>query len=470
MRTASACSSHRAVTRHAAVVCTVIAAIGLHVSGRAARAQEMAFVSSQIDARIEAARQQARDLFTHLLTYPPQTQQAALQIAQRPELLARLAAGGDVLAAQVTPELQPAAAELARNPALASRLGGNVLAASLLGQAYAEQKPAFDQIISTLNTRQADEQAEATRAWAERLQENKLASEQYQRVAGQLGAQAELMRPGLPSSGLAGHVLTAADEYPDLASEMVDQWERERNPAEFRQAVDRWYATGQAELPGDFVGDSAERAKLLAEHARFSRAYEAHVRQSPANIAVTRLEFLEANGEQFPILTLTVQNKLYAMAAAMESDRPRGNPISKSGGGSSSSGRSGASRVGTSRGGTGLTGGRTGTGGMGNTGGFMGGSNRGGGRGQSGNQGSGFGQSGGGFGGGGFGNSGGFGGGGFGGGGFGNSGGFGGGGFGNSGGFGGGGFGNSGGLSGGSNRSTGSRFGSNSNQRGSTGR
>lgn len=450
------------------------AAIILLTSVPFAPGQELAFVTSQIDARLDAARQNARDLFTKLLTYPPETQSAAFQLAQHPEVLAQLAAAPNVEAAVASAPtaLQAAAREVVRNPDLFKQMSGQLLGAALLGQVYADQKPAIDQIITSLHTRQADEAAEATRAWAARLQQNKLASQQYQQVASQLGTQAELMRPGLPSEQLVKHALVEADSCPDLASEIVDQWERERNPSGFRQAVDLWFATNQEVLPGDFVGDASERAKLLAEHAKFVRAYDAFVKESPANARVSKLDFLESNAARFPMLTLVLQDKLFAMAEMMESSRPMGNPVAKRGGGGGSSSRSGGggSRSGMSRssGPISAASGGSGTG-------FMGGTARGGrnsrNNSRNGNQGSGFGQSGGGFGnsGGGFGNSGG----GFGGGGFGNSGGFGGGGFGSSGGFGnsGGGFGSgSSGFGNSGNRNSNSRFGSGGSSRSSTGR
>jgi len=440
------------------------------------RGQELAFVTSQIDARLDVARQNARDLFTKLLTYPAETQSAALQLAQFPEVLSQLAAAPNVEAAVASapPVLQAAAREVVRNPELLKQMSSQLLGASLLGQVYADQKPAIDQIMTSLHTRQADEAAEATRAWAARLQQNKLASQQYQQVASQLGTQAELMKPGLPSERLVKHVLVEADMCPDLASEIVDQWERERNPGDFRQSVDLWFATNQEVLPGDFVGDTSERAKLLAEHAKFVRAYEAFVKESPANARVSKLDFLESSAAQFPMLTLVLQDKLFAMAEMMESSRPMGNPVAKRGGGGGSSSRSGggSSRSGMSRGSGPIS-----TASSGSGSGMMGGSSRGGrnnrNNGRNGNQGSGFGQSGGGFGnsgggfgGGGFGNSGGFGGGGFGGsGGFGNSGGFGSGGFGNSGG----GFGSGSSGFGSGNRNSNSRFGSGGSSRNSSG-
>jgi hypothetical protein len=210
---------------------------------------------------------------------------------------------------------------------------------------YAQEKETVRRMADQLGQKRAEESAAAAQVWHQRLAADQTAGAQLRAIIQErpdaVSEQTQPVgTPGLhfPTGEQAAYVLANADQFPELASQVVDQWERERNPDDFRRAVDYWYAKHRMVLPTDMVRTPAEIAKLLKEHAVFERRY-----QETAAIAgpsmPDRATYLEANLNDYPLLAEARQEKIVAEARAK---RPRvvGGPYtgsSKGGGGSSPS-------------------------------------------------------------------------------------------------------------------------------------
>ncbi len=367
------------------------------LSARPSAAQEAEYLRFQVESQSTEVNQAASELLAQLLEYPKDVRDAAMGVAQHPELIVRLryadrSAPGAIgaLTLNYPPEVSVAAANLMQQFEVVELLANRLTAAGLLGEVYGRNREMVETAMDRLSER-AIEQAGATqRAWQQRLVNNSNAAAQYESVR-QAGAQAPARGDStgraapLPSAGLVTMILMNADIYPDLAAEIVDQWERERNPDTFRRAVDLWYARGRTVLPAHFLGDGASRASLLSEYAVFEREFLQHTATlAGEEVAPDRLEFLHQHVQSYPMLRDVYFQKQAAIAAA---SRPKiaGAPYtSGSSGGSSSSGSTSRSstrtsstrptRTSTARGAGGTAGGsEANTGGRGDRGGRGGG-------------------------------------------------------------------------------------------------
>lgn len=325
-------------------------AIGLFAPS--AGAQELFYLKSSLDSQASAAGGSARELLDELLTQPAEIRNAVLEAAQHPELLVRLKYldgsspdARDKLLAEYPPTAAEAARVLLANPPLLKKVGDRVVAAGLLGQMYAKERDTVRQMADQAGLKRAEQSAASAKSWHERLASDQTAGAQLRTViqaqpSREIEAKEPVGTPGLhfPTGEQAAYVLANADQYPELAAQVVDQWERERNPDGFRGAIDYWYAQHRQVLPRDLLLPRTELVKFLKEHAVFERRY-----QETAAIAgpsmPDRATYLDANLQQYPVLAQARQEKIIAEARAK---RPKivGGPYtgSSKGGGSSSGG------------------------------------------------------------------------------------------------------------------------------------
>jgi len=155
----------------------------------------------------------------------------------------------------------------------------------------------------------------------------------------------------MPVTGLPGHdevyyTLVHADQYPELAAAIIEQWYFEHNPDGFRTAVDAWYTTYQETLPSSLGGQGAYLPAILKERMLFEKRYLAAMRD-PATTRMRRSEFLDANLKEFPALTRVRDGEIIASFNDTPSVVP-GGPVSKSTSSGSSGGRSSSGQSSTS--------------------------------------------------------------------------------------------------------------------------
>ncbi|HKQ47642.1 MAG TPA: hypothetical protein VJZ71_06210 [Phycisphaerae bacterium] len=328
----------------------VIVLAGLFVG--TVEAQELFYLKSSLDSQASAASGSARELLDELLAQPAEIRNAVLEAAQHPELLVRLKyldISTPGAAEKLLSEYPPTAAEAARlllaNPPLLKKVGDRIVAAGLLGQMYAKERDTVRQMADQVGLKRAEQSAASAKAWHERLASDQAAGTQLRAViqtvpSSAIEAKEPVGTPGLhfPTGEQAAYVLANADQYPELAAQVVDQWERERNPDGFRGAVDYWYAQHRQVLPHDLLLPPTELVTFLKEHAVFERRYQETAAISGPSMP-DRATYLEAHLEQYPALAQARQEKIFAEARAK---RPKvvGGPYSGSskGGGSSSGG------------------------------------------------------------------------------------------------------------------------------------
>ncbi len=328
------------------------------VSSGKVYAQEMYYLSARLDEKLDTAKQGARDLIERLAAYPADARDAALKLAQYPGLIVRLRAGGTIPAQYAPgqsgtypPEVTAAATRLASYPDLLNLMEQRLLSVSLLGEVCREQEPMVRAIVSHMSERIEAVQTAAHTAWTRRLVQTPVAAQQlmdaradYAKLTGNQAPVTE----GLPPPVLVQFILTAADRYPELASEIIDQWEQERNPEPFRAAVDYWYAQRRDILPDDTRNQPELRKRALKEQAQFEQHYKEAVQKGDP-MAATRAMYVQAHLQDYPGLVRVREMKLYAIAMASQPERMSGAPWTSKGGGSGSrSSGSSSSRSSTS--------------------------------------------------------------------------------------------------------------------------
>lgn len=390
-------------------------------------AQEAQYFHSQIENEMSGVDRSAGELLDALVSRPKDVRDAALAAAEHPDMIIRLKyvdrSSPDALGV-VLKDYPASVAEAGRTLAshgdVIEMMAKNVAGTAVLGRVHARQREVVVQLADRLGQKRTEQRQETSEAWGKRLS----ASAEAMTQAASAPGLAETGQSSLPTGDAALRILEQADVHAELAAAIVDQWEHERNPEEFRRAVDTWYAKGRDVLPWDFGGDAAWRAQMLAEYARFDRQYREVL--ATGEKGIDRLTLLSQHAEAFPKLIDVYYKK---QAAIAEASRPKiaGGPFTSGGGGGSArsssrsstrssrtSSRSNSSRTSSrqnrnsdgqgdsNQGGFGGQGGSGGQGGFGNSGGGFGNS------GGFGSSGGGFGNSSGGFGssGGGFGSSG----------------------------------------------------------------
>lgn len=391
-------------------------------SAGVARAQETQYLHARIESQLPQVDRSASELLTALVSQPKDVRDAAMVVAEHPDLAIRLKyadrspEGLNSILKDYPAQTADAARSLATRSDVIELLARNPAGTAVLGRVYAEQRDVAIIAMDRISERRIEQRQETSEAWTRRLESTDGAAAQLASMPG-IGAM-EAGKPPLPSGDRVIEILQNADQNAELAAAIVDQWENERNPEEFRQAVDIWYAKGRDVLPWDFSGDAAERAALLSEYARFDRQYREIL--ATGELGLDRLTLLSQNADAFPKLIDVYYDKQEAIAAASK-PKIAGAPFTSGGGGSSrsssrSSARSGGtrSRSSTNRsssrqnrnsnesqgndqggfGGNGGFGGQGGQGGFGNSGSGFGSSGGGG----FGSSSGGFGSSGGGFG------------------------------------------------------------------------
>jgi len=314
--------------------------------------QELFYLKNSLDSQADAAGGSARQLLNELLAQPKEVRNAVLEVSQHPDLLVRLkyldGSSPDAqakLLAEYPKEAADAARVLVANGPLFKKVADQVVAAGLLGQMYAKERDVVRQMADQIGQKRAEQSAASAGAWDERLAKDAAAAAQLrQSLDSHPGSGGSiLLRPAgapeasnLPTGEQAAYILANADQFPELAAQIVDQWERERNPDDFRAAVDYWYAQNRAILPLDMIREPAELAKLLKEHAVFERDY-AQAAMAAGPIKPDRLTYLETNSQKYPMLTEARQEKTFAEARARPSKVFGGPYTGSTKGGSSSS-------------------------------------------------------------------------------------------------------------------------------------
>lgn len=342
------------------------AVIGLAASARLC-AQESTFLQNQLEYQASEADRSAGDLLVALLRQPKEARDAAMIVAQHPELFVRLRfadSGATPVVASIASEypedVRDAAVTLSRHSEALRLMSDSLIGAGLLGRVYAENKATVLVAMDRMSQQVIETAAATSNAWRTRLARTAAAGSQLpaakQAFTSQVGPDGvRIMTPtqgggaaDLPSGPLVSFVLRNADQYPQLAAEIVDQWEHERNPDDFRRAVDVWYASGRDVLPWEFGNDPGERARLLAEYALFEKAV-AQAAPEPG-IGVDRLGFLLDHATAYPSLIDVRYEKQTAIANSQKTVIS-GAPYTSGGGGSSrssgarSSGRSTGTRT-----------------------------------------------------------------------------------------------------------------------------
>ncbi len=333
------------------------ASVFMFVCGRAP-AQEMAYLKARLESQLAATDKAAQSLVDFLAAQPAEVREAALEVAQHPELLVGLGklegAAPDAVFREVAglPSRTAGAARvLLANHEVLTKLAEQLPASAILGRVYGAEREGMKEAMARLGAK-ASEQAQATNeAWTARLTANqdaagqlRLAAAEAGRVAGKGGlgrAAAMVNERSLPPATLIPIVLAHADLYPELAAAIVDQWERERNPADFRAAVDVWYAKNREVLPWSFIDATDSLPAMLAEHAAFEKEF-AQMQATSPNESMSRFNFLQSRQDRYVRLNQVYQDKLVAQARAV---RPKvvGAPFTTKGGGGGSSSSSGSS-------------------------------------------------------------------------------------------------------------------------------
>lgn len=319
-----------------------------------AGADEVGGNRSQSPQYSDSSRLANGEAIQGLLYFPKDIRDAALELSRYPDLVIKLRYNdpsevGKLLAGYPTSAQAAARVVVGRGDALAT-MQRSLLAMSSLGKAYAANPDAVRAMVDALSEKSHEESKVSSDAWAKRLEKNPTAAQQLLVATSELAkssAPANAANNALPTPEQTQYVLLHSDRYPELAGEIVDQWESEKNPEPFRQAVDLWYAQRRDSLPENFGSDAAFRAKVLKEQALFESRYAEAVRTAKTT-PPTRMEFLELHEKEFESLSEVQYMKSYAVAAA-KPVQVGGGPWTGGGGGSggsrssSSSSRSGGS-------------------------------------------------------------------------------------------------------------------------------
>jgi hypothetical protein len=317
------------------------------IAGSAARsqAQELHFLSNRVNQALDANREAARDWFSSIAGQPRDVRSAALELSQYPELVVRLKYVDGPMAVEKialdSPEaLRPSIKLLALHPEIVSRMSSQLVATTLAGQVYRSEPAVVSALIEQMNQAAVERTEGAVKGWKDRMLRDGTAQQQWQDVRMASRAPGMTVTAGLadfPTAAEVSYALTNAETYAELAAEMLDQWEAERNPEDFRLALDMWYAKHHDVLPDAFSMDVPLLVELVREHARFEKEF--------AKLGVTgtidRKALLETRANEFPTLLKVRDSKALA--------RLRAKPIRVAGAPwSSSSGSSGSSSSGSS--------------------------------------------------------------------------------------------------------------------------
>lgn len=334
----------------------------------AASGQEAEFFRYQLESQISEVDNSASALMDELLQKPKEARDAAMVVSQYPELIVRLRyadaqspSSVAAIASEYPADVSQAAVTLSRHADTLQLLSGRLVGAGLLGRVYAQNKGTALVAMDRMSQQAIEMAAATSSAWRSRLSRTAAAGGQMaaarQAYTSQVGTDGVIvMAPALsggpddlPPAPLVAYILKNADQYSDLASEIVDQWENERNPEEFRRAVDFWYANGRDILPWDFSDSAGDRAKILKEYAQFEKALAA-LGVEPG-VGIDRLGYLLDNNAAYPSLTDVRYAKQSAIANSQRTVIS-GAPFTSGGGGSSrsssssrSSGRSSGTRT-----------------------------------------------------------------------------------------------------------------------------
>lgn len=284
--------------------------------------QDLTSMQNRLDKQIATTRGEAYDLLRDLASFDKDVREAALRVSERPDLIIRLKSLRDAtpkeseqVLADLPAEMRTAATVLQRNPQTLDLLDRRLLAASLVGRTYAADPIGVVAQLERINLASAEQAAAATTGWQQRMAVHPQAAAQLagarSELAGGASAAGTAAR-GFINGTEARYVLNNADRFPDLAVEVVDQWESDQNPADFREAVDMWYSYHWETLPTDLGGDKAHLAKVLTEQARLERAFS----QSGSVGSPSRRAFFQAHEAEYPSLGEVSRAKQFAAAEA----------------------------------------------------------------------------------------------------------------------------------------------------------
>src|ERR1043166_2707595 len=218
-------------------------------------------------------RPASRMAIAGLLSYPKDVRDAALELSQYPDLVIQLRYSGDPAAMDKLIAHYPATAQSAarviagQGDALAT-VQRHLLSLSTLGKTYATQPDAVRAIVDRMSEQTHQETHMSTKQWGKRLEKNPAAAQEFLNVGDELAktkGTANFTKTDLPTPDQVDYTLVHSDRFPALAGEIIDQWENEKNPEQFRQSVDLWYAQRRDSLPEHFGSDAAFRTKVLKE-------------------------------------------------------------------------------------------------------------------------------------------------------------------------------------------------------------
>ena len=248
----------------------------------------------------------------------------------------------------------------------------HLMATSVLGEVYKNDKQKIKQIVNQIAKEVEVEHNSAVDAWVERLQDNPEATEQliaaYEAYAGQAAkpeqlaelTNLELAEDGgvevsdLPSSDFTTYILNNSDQYPNLSDEFLGYYDSYYYDDYYRYGGYYYppYAThyypvypGRGEI-GDSIKDwvkdrpqvepydrrqnRADRVERLREQGRFDKDF-AQARRNRSDL--DRGKFLRENADRYPNLARNVERRRDKPQAAKRRsryDRPRTRQHSRS--------------------------------------------------------------------------------------------------------------------------------------------
>lgn len=237
--------------------------------------------------------EQLRELLRTVAKYPPEVRQAIPVVAQHAKLPNQLldAIGDkkpgeiDEILAKYPKDVQTAAKQLVAYPEILEVLMSQRAITELIGKAYAELGPEKLKALAAEMRADDDQTRGATvAAWVKRLKGNPAALQQlveatraYLDAADASGGQDyglgcavtdrnQAVVYALPAAPLTTFVLVNADQYPQLADEMMEQWLRTDGNDDFDMVMaSYWNAVRQYATPKIFEpAGRPERLKAIA--------------------------------------------------------------------------------------------------------------------------------------------------------------------------------------------------------------
>lgn len=163
------------------------------------------YINQVVDRKFNDLRDVARSAFNGILLYPPDIRAAVLEIAQDPDLVILLSNKQATnpeeikkLIEKKTPEMKEAIENLGKYPMIIQILNDNIVATTLLGEVYKDDKVSIGAVVERLSQKVQAENNATVEGWTQELQQNPEAIKQLQEASEAYAKANNLPSPNQP--------------------------------------------------------------------------------------------------------------------------------------------------------------------------------------------------------------------------------------------------------------------------------